>query len=95
MNYRSIDLDIPPEEAREIINATVTGVRSKDRGTDIVYTTPGGYTIAFLTSISIRDGEPGTRLKYRTAMISPSAAHARRRAWKIKSVLSRYVVEKS
>lgn len=93
MNYRSIELDIPLDEAREIVNATVTGVRSKSQGTDIVYTTPGGYHIAVLTPITIRGGESGTRLKYRTAMVSSSAAHARRRARNIKSALSKYAVE--
>ena len=90
MNYRSMVLNITPEEAAEIIRSTDIEVRSRTRGNEIEFTTPGGYHVASLSPISLPDGSRGARLKYRTALVAPFAAHARRSARTIKATMTDY-----
>lgn len=90
MNYRSVDLDISPEEAADIIRSTDIDVRSRTQGNEIKFTTPGGYHVASLSPTTLPDGSRGVSLKYRTTIIAPFAAHARRTARRIKATLTEY-----
>lgn len=90
MNYRSIVLEISLEEAADIIRSADIEVRSRTRGNEIDFTTLGGYHVASLSPTALPDGSPVSRLRYRTALVAPYAAHARRRARRIKAALTEY-----
>lgn len=83
MNYRTIDLQIDFDEARGCVDERVSGINARGHGPTIEYTTPAGFHLATLTDLDRPGGEGGTRLKYRTVLLAPYAAHARRKASEI------------
>jgi hypothetical protein len=90
MNYDSVDLVLPPGEARELVRAQVSGIDVRTLGDRYEFVSPLGYHLAELAPVGLPDGERGTRLTYRTAMVSPVAANARRKAAEIRAALADY-----
>lgn len=90
MNYRSVDLKIERDAARRIIANRVTAVVIQDAGNTVEIRSPAGFHLASLSDVTLPDGERGTKLRYRTAIISSSAAHARRWAKKIRDTMVEY-----
>lgn len=88
MKYSQISLSISPEEAAEIVSESVSGIRRAKEGDAFVYRTNSGTTLAIISSDTRGNGE--TVLRYRTTMISPQLATARRKAREIKNALSEY-----
>ena len=93
MNYESIDLALDPDEARSIVTERVSGLTVREFGDRYEFTSPLGYHLAELSETRLGDGERGARLTYRTAMVSPIAANARRKAREIRSALDAHRVE--
>lgn len=89
MNYRSVDLPIDLAEARRRIAERVDGLVVEEAPDVAEFRTPSGLRLATLTEVTLPDGEPGTRLEYRTAIVSSSAAHARRKAAEIRAAVDR------
>lgn len=87
MKYSKISLSISPEKAAEIVSESVSGIRRTQEGNGFVYRTNSGITLAILTSDC---GGEGAILRYRTTMISPQLATARRKAREIKNALSEH-----
>lgn len=83
MVYRTIDVQIDFDDARGCVDERVSGISVRDHGTTIEYKTSAGFHLATLTDLEPPGGEGGTRLKYRTVLLAPYAAHARRKASKI------------
>ena len=90
MNYRTIDLAVGKEEARRHIAERVPVVTAKEVGADIEYLTPAGFHVATLSDVTLPDGRRGTRLKYRSVIVSSSAAHARRIAHEVRDAVVEY-----
>jgi hypothetical protein len=90
MNYESIDLVLSPGEARELVGTRVSGIDVRRFGDRYEFVSPLGYHLAELAPVRLPDGEGGSRLTYRTAMVSPIAANARRKASEIRTALADY-----
>lgn len=88
MRYESIDVNLPLETVRQRIRDKVTGVRITERNGQLVVQMPSGLHVATLSEISLLSGDRGTRLRYRTVLIRPHTAHARRIATTIKELLT-------
>ena len=91
MNYRSIDLPVEMETAHRSISQRVDGLSVTATPNRVEFRTPSGFHLATLTEYTLLNGERSTRIKYRTAMISPSVAHARRKANEIRSAVDHLV----
>lgn len=87
VKYSKIPLSISPEQAAKIVSESVSGIRRTQEGNGYVYRTNSGTTLAILAS---DDGGEGAVLRYRTTIISPQLATARRKAREIKNALSEY-----
>ena len=90
MNYSTLTLTITKEEARDTIAKRVSGVKIRDFHGRYEFTSPVGYHLAELSDMSLSNGEQGSQLKYRTAIISPVAAPARSKARQIKDAVAKY-----
>lgn len=82
-NYRTLTLQIEKEAARKLISQKVGGMKVRERSGTIEYSMPSGMHLATLTDIRLPNGERGSRLKYRTAIVSTWAIHARTKAREI------------
>lgn len=90
MTYTEITLSIPPKQAAARISESVSGVRRTQDGDRYVYKTNSGTTLAILKPA---DGQEGRSiLRYRTTMLSPQLAPARRKARRIRDVLEAHRV---
>lgn len=88
VNYQSIDLALAPDEARDIVAERVPGVTIREFRDRYEFVSPIGYHLAELSETRLPNGDRGAELTYRTAMISPVAARARRKAEAIREALS-------
>ena len=87
MNYRSVDLSVDLETARRHISEQVDGLSVTTSSRSVEYRTSSGFHLATLSEVTLPNGERRTRLKYRTAIVSPAIAHARRKATEIRSAV--------
>lgn len=94
MNYRSIELTIDKRAAQKTITKRVPGLIVRESASRIEFSTPAGFHLATLTDVELPTGQRGTRLKYRTAILSAWAAHARRKARKIRDAVSHHQYQK-
>ena len=90
MNYSTLTLTITKEEARDMIAKRVSSVKIREFHGRYEFRSPVGYHLAELSDVSLPNGEQGSQLKYRTAMISPIAAHARSKARQITDAVVKY-----
>ena len=90
MNYSTLTLTLSKEEARNAIAERVSGVKVKRSDGYYTYMSPAGFHLAELSDVTLPDGNQGSRLKYRIAMISPVAAPARSKARQIKRAVEKY-----
>lgn len=90
LNSRRVDLRIEKEAAKKLIGRSVSGVSTRERGRVIEYTMPSGMHLATLTDVERSNGDRGTRLEYRTAVVAPWADHARRKARTIRDAAIEY-----
>lgn len=81
-------LSIPPDEAAALISESVRDIRRTRDGDRYVYTANSGTKLAILTPARRQEGQ--SVLRYRTTMISPQLASARRNARRIRDVLRPY-----
>lgn len=88
MKYSEVALTISSAEAADVISESVTGVRRTQDGDSYVYKTNSGTTLAILGPAPRRDAE--SVLRYRSTMISPQLATARRKARAIRDALNKY-----
>jgi len=87
MNYRTVDLPVDLADARRHIAERVDGLVVEEASGSVEFRTPSGLRLATLSPVTLSDGERGTRLEYRTAIVSSSAAHARRKAAEIRAAI--------
>lgn len=80
MNYETVLVDLPLDAARRRVLERVNGVAVRERGGAVEVHGNAGHHLATLAPATLPDGSAGTRLRYRTAMVSPVHATARRRA---------------
>lgn len=90
LNYRTIDLQIEKDAARKLISQKVEGLKVREHPGTIEYLMPSGLHLATLTDIRLPNGEHGARLKYRTAIVSSWAIHARTKAREIHLAVAAY-----
>lgn len=92
MRYSTITLDIDKETARERISERVRNVRTKTEQGRVEYTTNAGLVLAVLTDAKLPSGDQGSKLRYRTAIISTHHSHAKETARKIRDAVESYRV---
>lgn len=92
MRYSTITLDVDKETAREHISERVRNVRTKTERGRIEYTTNPGLVLAVLTDETLPSGERGSKLRYRTAIVSTHYSHAKETARKIRDAVEPYRV---
>ena len=92
MNYRTVDLSADLETAHQYISERVDGLSVTASSTSMEYRTSSGFHLATLSEVTSPEGKQRTRLKYRTAIVSPSIAHARRKATEIRSAVDHLTV---
>ncbi|MFC7168687.1 hypothetical protein [Halobium salinum] len=90
MNYAVLDLTLDAEAARDRVVDRVSGVSVRSADDRYEFLTPSGFHLAELSNATLPDGEHGSRLTYRTAMVSPVAASARRKAEAVCAALAPY-----
>lgn len=88
MTYSEVELSIAPREAAALISESVKDVRRTRDGDRFVYKTNSGATLAIIKPVPRVDGR--SSLRYRTTMISPQLAPARRKARRIRDVLGEH-----
>lgn len=93
--YESITLTINKEEARQQITDRLSNIRVKVKGETIEFRSNTGVLLAVLSDTSLRSGEQGSTLRYRTTMISPALSHARSQAQMIRRAVDQYNLEKT
>ena len=93
MNYRTVVLSADLETARRHISERVDGLSITAAPKSVEYRTSSGFHLATLSEVTLPDGRQRTRLKYRTAIVSPSIAHARRKASEIRSAVDHLTVQ--
>lgn len=87
MHYRTIRLALSVDAARRRILDRVDGIRSTNRDGTVEFTSPSGFRLATLTESELPDGTAGSRLTYRTTMLTPVASRARRQARQIRDAV--------
>lgn len=92
MNYDVVTLAVAPEEAHDRITAAVSGLRTSESNGGYEYRTSRGFHLATVSEQRTDDGDRYARLRYRTAIVSPTAAHARRKARAIKDAVADEIV---
>jgi hypothetical protein len=92
MNYASLELSVEPAEARRAILRRVPGLSVTEFDGRHEFQTRTGFHLAELSATTLPNGERGSILRYRTAMISPIAAHARWKAEAIRSAVDEHRV---
>lgn len=90
MKYESVLLDIEIEEAIALIKKRKRGLSSRTVQGNVEYMSQTGHHLAELTETVLPNGKPGTRLRYRTTLISPTEAFAKQQAREIYDALSSY-----
>lgn len=90
MNYETLLLDVSRDEARETVTDRVSGLRVTEFHDYVEFSTSFGFHLAELADAQLPGGKTGTRLRYRTAIVSPVAAVARSKAQEIKRALESY-----
>lgn len=88
MNYESVLLDLDFEEAEALVGRRVSGLSTRTVQGSIEYFSGTGHHLAELSTTTLPNGKSGSKLTYRTAIISPTEAHARRRAKEIYGAVS-------
>lgn len=93
MIFEETVLDIEKDAARREIMERVTDVQVTIDDDRIEYRTNAGFLLAVLTDAHLPSGETGTRLRFRTAILSAPLIHARTKADAIRRVVERYEVD--
>lgn len=94
-NYATLDLSLCVEDARRRITDRVTDVAVRPTDDGYEFRSHSGFRLGSLTPVRLSDGSPGSRLAYRTTLLSPSAAHARQTAHRIRSAVEPFAVKRS
>lgn len=92
MNYDEIILSIEKDEARKRIAEHVSDMRVTTTDGEVEYRTNAGLWLAVLSDATLPSGEQGSKLRYRTSLITPFLAHARTKARKIRRAVENYNV---
>lgn len=90
MKYESVLLDIRIEEAAALVEKRKRSLSTRTVQGSVEYLSQTGHHLAELTETVLPNGEPGTRLRYRTTLISPTEAFAKQQAREIYDVLAPY-----
>lgn len=90
--YSAIDLAIDKEAADELITRRVSGISRQVQGGSYEYKTPSGMHLATVSDVRLSSGDQGSRLRYRTTILAPFAAHARSKAREIRKAVAEHRV---
>lgn len=93
MRYEEIVLSIEQDEARNHIADHVSDLRVTTSDGKIEYRTNAGIRLAVLSDATLPSGEKGSKLRYRTTLITPSLAHARTKARTIRRAVENYKID--
>lgn len=94
MQYKEMLLTLGVAEARARINDRVSGVRATTEGKNIKYHTNMGLHLATLSPADLPSGGHGSKLRYRTAVVSGHHVHARSKARRIREAVAHYDAKK-
>ncbi|WP_435359145.1 hypothetical protein [Haloarchaeobius sp. DFWS5] len=94
MRYDEVYLTLDKDTAHEQIVKKVTDVRSTTTDDKIQYRSNTGVLLATLTNTVLPSGERGSKLRYRTTLISPALSHARTQAQSIRRAVGAYRTDK-
>lgn len=83
MKYEEILLTVEKEEAQNRISEQVSDVRVKTADGRTEYRTNADILLASLSETELPSGEPGSKLRYRTAVVDSQLSHVRKLTWRI------------
>lgn len=86
-------LSIEKEDAQTLIERRVLDATRRVRNDRIEYRTNAGVLLASLTDYTFPSGARGSKLRYRTALVSGHYAHSRTLADEIRRAVATHVVE--
>lgn len=92
MRYKEIRLAVEKEEAEKLIAERTSNVRVDTTEGRIEYRTNADILLASLSEIELPSGDPGSKLRYRTAFVDNQLWHANRQAWSIKQAVEKCAV---
>ncbi|WP_435332864.1 hypothetical protein [Haloarchaeobius sp. TZWWS8] len=90
MRYDELYLDVQLESAHRRILDRVSDIRSRRRDGRVEYRTNTGTLLATLSATVLDSGEQGSKLRYRTTLISAPMAHARTQAQAIRRAVDEF-----
>lgn len=93
MRYEEMLLTIEKDEARRHISNRISDVRATITDDNIEYRTNAGLQLAILSDAALPSGGKGSKLRYRTAIISSHLIHARTKAHQIRRAVEKYKVD--
>lgn len=93
MIYEEIELEVAKDTARREIMDRIDDVQVTIDDDRIEYHTNAGFLLAVLTDTRLSSGETGTRLRYRTAILSSQLIHARTKADQIRRAVERFRID--
>ena len=88
--YKTLTLDVGKDTARQTIAERVPDAEFRAVNETIEVRTRSGVLLAVLSEVSLPSGEQGTKLRYRTTLISPTLSHARTQAQAIRRAVEHY-----
>ena len=92
MRYKEIQLAVEKEEAEKLIAERISNIRVDAAEDRIEYRTNADILLASLSEIRLPSGDPGSKLRYRTALIDNRLSYVKRQAWSIKQAVNEWAV---
>lgn len=95
VNFETIYLTIPKEEAARRISKRVSHIRRAQIREGFEFRTNVGFHLATLTDATLDTGASGSKLRYRTSYIRPHLFHAHNKARKIREAVEQFRTSQS
>lgn len=90
VNFETMYLTIPKEEAARHISERVSNLRRRQTGKGFEYRTNAGFHLATLSDATLGTGAPGSKLRYRTSYIRPHLFHTHNKAGDIRKAVEQF-----
>ncbi|WP_410766751.1 hypothetical protein [Haloferax sp. DFSO60] len=92
MRYESVLVSLSPTEVRDRIRKRVEGIQSSKADDGFEFRTNSGILVGSVSPATLPDGSDGSRLRYRTSILSATAAHAKRTGTALRDAVSSALV---
>ncbi|MFC7202418.1 hypothetical protein ACFQJC_02750 [Haloferax namakaokahaiae] len=92
MRYESVLVALTPTAVRDRIRKRVEGIRSSKVEDGFEFRTNSGLLVGTVSPATLPDGSTGSRLRYRTSILSATAAHAGRTGKELREAVSKNLV---